>query len=138
MSLLGIPRPVGRHRGPTIRELQNYVRELQLSRRILKATAHRLAVENGWLERQLDTAGIELSGLRLDLDTARQEGIRLQAALDNATSVSVAAGSRNIWPGEEPTHPIDVSEIRARYGSTNPAAYVPMQLPEAAEKGALQ
>lgn len=137
MSLLGIARPGGRHRVPSARELQRYVTELQLSRRMLKATAHRLAVENGRLARQVDALGIERSGLLLDLETARQEGIRLRAALDNATSVSVSAGSRDIWPGEEPTHPIDVSAIRARYGSSSPAVYAPMRLSEAAKADAL-
>jgi hypothetical protein len=103
---------------------------------VLRAEVAEAAAEE--LQQQLDTAGIELSGLRLDLERARAEGIRLRTALDNATTVHVAAAlTRDIWPGEESTHPIDVSEIRARYGSTDPAAYVPMRLSDAAEADAL-
>jgi hypothetical protein len=105
VSLADIVRPVGRHRGPTIRELQNYVRELQLSRRLLKMTAHRLAVENGRLERELDAAGIELSGVRLDLEEVQRENTALRARLANATSVTAPAAIRDIDPDDQPTSP---------------------------------
>ncbi|MFE2140249.1 hypothetical protein ACFXA3_00520 [Streptomyces sp. NPDC059456] len=140
MSLADIVRPHGRHRGATIRELHNRIEALQTSRRVLKSNMAALAAENSLLQRQLDTAGIELSGARLDLETAEREGIRLQAALDNATRLSVRASwARDIDPGDEPTHPIDVREIRARYGaaSTNPAEYAPLRLSAAAEAGLL-
>lgn len=109
MSLLGIARPGGRHRVPSVRELQRHIAELQLSRRILKATAHRLAVENSRLERQLDAAGIALSGLSLDLEEEQQETARLRAALANATSVSAPATTRDITPDEQPMHPAGIN-----------------------------
>lgn len=133
MSLLGIARPGGRHRGPTIRELQNYVRELQLSRRLLKATAHRLAVENSRLERQLDAAGIELFGARWDLEEAQREIAGLRAALANATSVSAPAAVRDIAPDDQPTSPTGINvkplwdALGIVPGSTDPA-HIPGRL----------
>lgn len=146
MSLLDIARAQGRHRGLSPVQLLLKIARLERAVTRAKFTAVTRAAEAAELEQQLDAAGIEISGLRYDLEQERaarkiaeEEGIRLKAALDNATSVSVAAGIRDIWPGEEPTHPIDVSEIRARYGtaSTNPAEYVPMRLSAAAEAGLL-
>lgn len=132
MSLADIVRAQGQHRGLPPRKLRALLYNADLRAEVAEATAE-------MLQQQLNTAGIELSGVRLDLETVRAEGIRLQSALDNATTVHVAAATfaRDIWPGEEPTHPIDVSEIRAQYGSADPAAYVPMRLSPEAEAGLL-
>ncbi|MGW3321082.1 hypothetical protein [Streptomyces virginiae] len=131
MSLADIVRAQGQHRGLPPRKLRTIAYNAERRTEAAEAAAEEL-------QQQLDTAGIELSGLQLDLETARAEGIRLRAALDNATTVHVAAAlGRDIWPGDEDTHPIDVSEIRDRYGSTDPAAYAPMRLAEAATVDAL-
>ncbi|MFD5678401.1 hypothetical protein [Streptomyces sp. NPDC127040] len=138
MSILDIARAPGRHRGLSPAQLIRKIGRLERAVNRAKFTAITYATEatdlraeRDQLERQLDAAGIEVSGLRLDLDTARKEGIRLQAALDNATSVHVRAGIRDIDADDQPTHPIDASEIRARFGSSSPAEYVPMPLSEA-------
>lgn len=137
MSLLYIARARGRHRHLSPAEL---LAELTATRR-QKDGATIAAIKYATLaeerQRQLDEAGITISGLLLDLEIARQEDIRLQAALDNATRVTVAASwTRDVSPGDEPTHPqgIDVSPLRARFGgvSTSPAEYVPLQLSAAA------
>jgi hypothetical protein len=140
MSLIDIVKAQGQHRGLPAWKLRSLLQDAELRVELAEITSEER-------QQQLDAAGIEISGLLYDLEqeraarkTAEEEGIRLQAALDNATSVSVAAGTRDIWPGEEPTHPIDVSEIRARYGGTassSPAEYVPMRLSAAAEAGLL-
>lgn len=142
MSFVDMVRTSGRHRGLSpVQLLQKIARlERAVTRAKFAAIAYAteatdLRAERDQLEQQLDAAGIEISGHLHGLEIARQEGIRLQAALDNATSVSVASGVRDIWPGEDPTYPIDVSEIRARHGSTSPAVYVPMRLSAAAEAG---
>lgn len=116
MSLIDIARAPGRHRVLSIRELHRQIAELQSSRRLLKATAHQHAVEAGTLQRQLDAAGIEISGLLHDLDAsetahaeAREEGSQLRAALANATSTSVPARQRDIEPGDEPTSPTGIN-----------------------------
>lgn len=109
MSLLGIARPLGKHRVPTIRELQRQITELQLSRRLLKATAHRLAVENGQLERDLDKAGIKLSGALYDLEEAQREITELRSALANATSVTTPPAVREVEPGDAPTSPTGIN-----------------------------
>lgn len=109
MSIADIVRPGGKHRVPSVRELQRHIAELQLSRRILKATAHRLAVDNGRLERQLDAAGIELSGARWDLEEAQREITSLKAALANATSVTPRPAVRDIAPDDQPTSPTGIN-----------------------------
>ena len=117
MSLLDIARPGGRHRSATIRELHNRITALQTSRRELKATAARLAHDRQLLERQLDTAGIERSGLLLDLEEAQREIRSLRAALANATSASAL----HLHAAVVETQPIPV-----------------ITLAEAAQKGRLQ
>lgn len=148
MSLLDIARTSGRHRGLSPAQLLQKIARLE--RVLTRAKFHAIAyaTEATELQQQLDTAGIEISGLLYDLEqeraartTAEQEGIRLKAALDNATCTTIAASwSRDITPGDEATHPqgLDVSEIRAQYGgtaSTSPAKYVPMRLSPEAEAG---
>ncbi|MFZ3473151.1 hypothetical protein ACODT3_10545 [Streptomyces sp. 4.24] len=90
-----------------------------------KFTAITYATEAAELQEQLDVAGITISGLLHDLKqeraarkTADQEGIRLKAALDNATSISVAVGSRDIADDDQPTHPTgtDVRPLWAALG----------------------
>jgi hypothetical protein len=132
VSLLGIARPHGRHRGATVRELQQHIAVLQVSRRELKAAMARLAAENHQLQRQLDGAGIELSGARLDLEEAQRENRSLRAALANATTVSISAGVRDITPGDEPTHPdgINVRPLWARLGIV-PGSTDPTHIPAA-------
>ncbi|KOU17057.1 hypothetical protein [Streptomyces sp. WM6349] len=99
----------GQHRIPTVRELQNRITTLQASRYELKNLVGRLAHDRQQLERQLDAAGIELSGLRLDLEEAQQELTELRAALANATSVTAPAAVRNIDPGDLPTSPTGIN-----------------------------
>jgi chromosome segregation ATPase len=81
VSLLGIARSHGRHRGATVRELHQRIAALQVSRRELKAAMARLAAENHQLQRQLDGAG-------WGLEEAQREIGSLRAALANATSAS--------------------------------------------------
>lgn len=142
MSLLDIARARGRHRHLSAAEL---LAELVATRR-QKDGATIAAIKYATLaeerQRQLDEAGITISGLLIDLETAREEGIRLQSALDNATHVTVVASwTRDISPGDEPTHPqgLDVRQLRTEYGtaSTSPAEYAPMRLSAAAEAGLL-
>lgn len=124
MSLISGP---GLHRLPSRLQLAADLKACHRQKDAATVAAIKYATEATELQQQLDEAGITISGLLEDLETARKEGIRLQAALDNATSVSVATGSRDIWPGEEPTHPqgLDVSTLRAQFaarpGRTDPA-----------------
>lgn len=129
MSLLDIARAQGRHRGLSPAQLLGKIARLERALTRAKFTAITYAAEatdlraeRDQLEQQLDAAGIEISGLLLDLTTARQEGIRLRAALANATSVSVAAGARDITPGDEPTYPqgTDVTTLRAQFAGISP------------------
>lgn len=123
MSLLGIALAQGQHRGLPPRKLRSLLQDAELRAELAEITC-------GGLEQQLDAAGIEISGLRYELEqeqTARkiavQEGIRLQAALENATSVSVACGVRDIWPGEEPTYPqgLNVRTLRDQFAGASPS-----------------
>lgn len=98
------------------------------------------------LQDQLDRAGIDYSGALHDLEEARgeirrlaAEAIRLQAALDNATSVDVAAGVRDIDPDDQPTQPMDMREVRQRFDTgpirrigVSPLAVDPAHIPHAA------
>ncbi|WP_405531592.1 hypothetical protein OG592_27305 [Streptomyces avidinii] len=135
MSLISGP---GLHRLPSRLQLAADLKAVNRQKDAATVAAIKYATEATELQQQLDEAGITISGLLEDLETARKEGIRLQSALDNATSRSIPATfDRDIWPGEEPTHPIDVSEIRARHGSADPAAYVPMRLAPEVKAGLL-
>lgn len=98
------------------------------------------------LQDQLDAAGIDLSGVRLDLEEAlkanarlNDEVIRLQSALANATCVDVAAGHRDIDPDDQPTQPIDVRTLLTRFDTgpirrlnVSPLAVDPTHVPQAA------
>ncbi|MFI8448194.1 hypothetical protein [Streptomyces erythrochromogenes] len=119
MSLPLIGRQRGRHRRLTSAE----VAALHRQKDAATLAAIKYATEATELQQQLDEAGITISGLLEDLRVEREEGSRLKAALANATSVSVACGVRDIWPGEEPTHPhgLDVRTLRARFAGTDPA-----------------
>ncbi|MFF1341078.1 hypothetical protein ACFVYT_24695 [Streptomyces sp. NPDC058290] len=136
MSLISGP---GLHRLPSRQQLAADLKAVNRQKDAATIAAIKYATEATELQQQLDEAGITISGLLHDLEIARQEGIRLQAALDNATTVSVASAVRDITPGDEPTHPIDVRKIRAEYvaDATDPAVYVPMRLAEAVEAGLL-
>lgn len=123
MSLLGIVLAQGQHRGLPPRKLRSLLHDTELRAELAEITSDEL-------EKQLDAADIEISGLRYDLEQeqaarriAVQEGIRLQAALDNATSVSVACGTRDIWPGEEPTYPqgLSVRTLRDQFAGISPS-----------------
>ncbi|MDX3230547.1 hypothetical protein [Streptomyces sp. ME19-01-6] len=69
---LHLPRPHGRHRAI------DRVRELEAESTELACQTVRLARENDTLQRQLDTAGIALTGAWSDLDKAVAEIRRLQ------------------------------------------------------------
>lgn len=69
---LHLPRPHGRHRAI------DRVRELEAQLNELTCQTIRLARENDTLQRQLDTAGIELTGAWSDLEQAVAEIRRLQ------------------------------------------------------------
>ncbi|WP_327300430.1 hypothetical protein [Streptomyces goshikiensis] len=127
----------GLHRLPSRSQLAADLKACHRQKDAATVAAIKYATEVTELQQQLDAAGIELSGVRLDLEEAQREIRRLTAALANATSMTVAVGLRDVTPGDEPTHPIDVSDIRARYGSTSPAEYTPMRLSAAAEAGLL-
>lgn len=124
MSLISGP---GLHRLPSRQQLAANLKACHRQKDAATIAAIKYATEATELQQQLDEAGITISGLLEDLRVAREEGSRLKAALANATSVSVASGIRDIWPGEEPTHPhgLDVTTLRARFadrpGSTDPA-----------------
>lgn len=136
MSLISGP---GLHRLPSRSQLAADLRACHRQKDAATVAAIKYATEVTELQQQLDAAGIEISGLLHDLEIARQEGIRWQAALANATSVRIASGARDITPGDEPTHPIDVSEIRSKCAAdaSNPAKYVPMRLSAVVEAGLL-
>lgn len=88
MSILSSARSAARHRQMTRLEMAAYIAKLEGQNTALTA-------DNTLLERQLDAAGIELSGALDDLRVARNENLRLDAALTatnaelaNATAVS--------------------------------------------------
>ncbi|MFJ9420771.1 hypothetical protein [Streptomyces sp. NPDC101249] len=91
MSLI----PGGRHRGKSPSTLRRDLATCERQMLSLIAALDQLTAERNTLERQLDEAGIALSGTRRDLRVARQETARVQAALTatrarlaNATAVS--------------------------------------------------
>jgi hypothetical protein len=138
MSLISGP---GLHRLPSRQQLAADLKACHRQKDAATVAAIKYATEATELQQQLDAAGIELSGARLDLEEAQREIRRLTAALANATSVTLSAGVRDITPGDEPTHPhgIDVRKLRAEHGtaSTNPGEYAPLRLSAAAEAGLL-
>lgn len=123
MSLISGP---GLHRLPSRSQLAADLKACHRQKDAATVAAIKYATAATELQQQLDAAGIEISGLLLDLAMARQEGIRLQAALDNATSAS----SLSLHAAVTETQPIPVVSQPA---STSPAEYVPMRLPAAAE-----
>lgn len=77
-----------------------------------------LKAERNELEAQLDAAGIELSGARLDLEAAERELVELRAFRDNALAVTVPPMERDTSDGaDQATQPIDVREIQARFAT---------------------
>lgn len=115
---LSLPRlrGTGQHRGKTPAQLR---RELDQATCDLVAMATRLlevTEERNELEAQLDETGIELSGVRLDLETATEELTAVKAQLANATAVSVPAGRRDVDPGDQPTQPIPVLTLQQAHG----------------------
>ncbi|MEU8525305.1 hypothetical protein AB0C77_06830 [Streptomyces sp. NPDC048629] len=101
-------RGTGTHRSKTPAQLRQELDEAtcHLVAMATEIDAHKAAERR--LEDQLDAAGIELSGLRLDLDHAQQQNRALEARLANLTAVSSPAGERDIDPGDEPTQPVRV------------------------------
>lgn len=135
MSLISGP---GLHRLPSRLQLAADLKACRREKDTAEVAAIRYATEATELRKELQELHAQLFGLQGQLEIAQLEGSRLRSELANATRSTVPATfARDIWPGEEPTHPIDVSEIRARFGSTDPTAYVPMRLSEAAEADAL-
>lgn len=127
MSLISA---TGLHRLPSRQQLAADLKACHRQKDAATVAAIKYATEATELQQLLDEAGIKISGLLHDLEIARQEGIRRQAALDNATSVSVGCGTRDIWPGEEPTHPrgTDVRTLRAQF-ATSPGNTSPSHVP---------
>lgn len=123
----------GRHR-QTPAELRAELAAVKRQKDAATVAAIKYATEVVELQQQLDAAGIQISGLLEDLRVEREEGSRLRAALANATSVTVSCGIRDITPGDQPTEPTDVRQLRARFAGPVPA-YVPMFLAHAVEYG---
>ncbi|MEU0393867.1 hypothetical protein ABZ208_13990 [Streptomyces sp. NPDC006208] len=116
MSILDTVRGHGRHRGKTPAQLR---RELDTALCELVGAATRIGelwAERNQLEHLLDQAGIELSGIRLDLDEAERELTELRAFKANVTAVSQPAGQRDIDPADQATAPIDVRPLWERFG----------------------
>ncbi|WP_412078980.1 hypothetical protein ACLF6K_37185 [Streptomyces xanthophaeus] len=88
MSLLHIARPGGKHRSASRPQIAADLDACRRQKDAATIAAIRYATDAKELQQQLDTAGIELSGVRLDLEEAQREITRLTAALANATSVS--------------------------------------------------
>ena len=119
MSLISLPilRGTGLHRSKSAAELRSELDEAtcQLVALATKVDIHRAA--RGQIELQLDAAGIEVAGLRLDLEQANAHIKALQAQVANLTAVSVPAGERDIDPGDQPTHPVDVRPLWKALGT---------------------
>lgn len=143
MSLHDYVRAAGRHRGKTPAQLRADLLATEAANDGLTCSLIAETTRSETLQGQLDAAGIELSGTRLDLENAeaenerlRRENTRLQAALANATSVDVAAGQRDIDPDDRPTVPMDTHELRDRFETgpirrigVSPAAAQPTHVP---------
>lgn len=126
MSLISRPllRGTGLHRFKSAAELRREIDEAtcQLVALATEVDTHRAArdeleAERDRLEGQLDAAGIEVSGLRLDLEQANAHIKALQAQVANLTAVSVPAGERDIDPSDQPTHPVDVRPLWKALGT---------------------
>lgn len=125
MSLISGP---GLHRLPSRLQLAADLKTCRREKDTAEVAAIKYATEATELRKELEEVHAQLFGLQGQLEIAQLKGSRLQAELANATRVTVPATfARNIWPGEEPTHPhgLDVTTLRARFadrpGSTDPA-----------------
>ncbi|MGW0312073.1 hypothetical protein [Streptomyces flavidovirens] len=122
-------RTRARHRGLTPWQLVQKIGRLEREADDLTCQMVALSTENGELraarnelEAQLDTAGIDLSGVREDLAAAERELVELRAFKANVTSVDVPAGHRDIDPDDQPTGTIPVKTLQAALNTavTNP------------------
>ena len=113
MSLISLPilRGHGLHRCKSAAELRRDLDTATCHIVGLATEIDTLTAANQLLEAQLDEAGIELSGARLDLEQAAAELLALRAFKANVTAVSVPAGERDIDPGDQPTQPVDVRPL---------------------------
>jgi septal ring factor EnvC (AmiA/AmiB activator) len=111
---LSLPRlrGTGQHRGKSPAQLR---RELDQATCDLVALATRLyevTEERTRLEEQLDAAGIELSGVRLDLCTTEAELAAVTARLANATAITVPPAVRDTsHSADQATQPINVRPL---------------------------
>ncbi|HEY9369091.1 hypothetical protein [Streptomyces sp.] len=110
MSLISLPRlrGTGAHRSKPPAQLRQELDHATCHLVALATENDALQAANTQLQNQLDAAGIELSGTRLDLDQAQHHIKALEARLANLTAVSSPAGERDIDPGDEPTQPVRV------------------------------
>lgn len=105
-------------RGTGKRRAVDRVRELEAENTELACKVIALTTENATLQHQLDTAGIQLSGARLDLEAAVAEIRRLQQRVIRgaATEARLTQALRNARPritavpaqAEEPLSPAGV------------------------------
>lgn len=119
MSLLGIARPSGRHRA--VDEVTR-LRQQLLALALLTASLYRRLAQATAARDAANAKASRLSEIEEYAAEVTRERNRLRAALANATSVHVAAGVRNISPGDEPTQPIPLARPLwgAPFATTNP------------------
>ncbi|MFD9259077.1 hypothetical protein [Streptomyces sp. NPDC059538] len=125
MSLISGP---GLHRLPSRFQLASDLKACRREKDTAEIAAIKYATEAAELRKELHELHAQVFGLQGQLEIAHLEGSRLRSELANATRSSVPATfARDIWPGEEPTHPqgLDVRTLRAQFaarpGSTDPA-----------------
>ncbi|MEV0779237.1 hypothetical protein [Streptomyces sp. NPDC050428] len=121
MSIVQDLRTRARHRGRTPFQLIQKVGRLErendgMACQLVGLTTEvgELLVARNQLERQLDEAGIELSGARQDLAEQETELVALRAFKANVLAVSVpTVGDREVTPDDRPTEPagIDVRPL---------------------------
>ena len=98
MSILSTARSAARHRQMSRLEMAAYIAQLEGQNTALTA-------ENTLLERQLDAAGIELSGALEDVRVARNENLRLDAALTATNAQLANATAKSDLPQHISTQP---------------------------------
>lgn len=114
----------GLHRLPSRQQLAADLKACHRQKDAATIAAIKYATEATELRRELEEVHAQLFGLQGQLEIAQLEGSRLQSELANATRVTVPATfARDIWPGEEPTHPqgTDVRTLRAQFAGASPS-----------------
>lgn len=109
MSLISFPalRGTGAHRSKPPAQLRRELNAATCDRLAQATEIDTLKAARDQLEAQLDAAGIELSGTRLDLEQAQAHITALRAQLANATKLTVPASQDD----EQDTQPVDVRPL---------------------------